>query len=103
MFPFIYNNTWIHDDKVLHFIFSFIISFWIYVYLKRKIQDKKKIISLIILLIFGLWIFKELLDSITPWRNVEIADILTNFIWMWFFLIILKIKNTIAKHLSKKA
>lgn len=96
MFPWIYNNFWIHDDKVLHFIFAFIITAWILILCKiidnrifltnqTKIFNLKRIIIITSIILLILWIGKEIKDYFTPWRNVEILDIITNYIWMFFF------------------
>lgn len=129
MFPFIYNNTWITDDKVLHFISAFIISYFIYIFFKminegwfvttlhtsfiynkneslflKNLMNKFSlkrivIITLFTLLILGIW--KEIKDFYTPWRNVEILDIITNYIWMAFFYFLLYIKINIFKLFNK--
>jgi len=136
MFPFIYNNTGITDDKVLHFIFAFWLTAIFYFLLKKinkwyfdsefpmyfipfnfsklnnlfykfrnikfynKLSEIKIfIIIFLILLILGIW--KEIKDFYTPWRNVEILDIITNYIWMGFFYFLVYIKTKITKLFNK--
>jgi VanZ family protein len=101
MFPFIYNNTWITDDKVLHFIFSFTITFILY-NLFRYFYNKKYwkgnytnkwIFYKIFFIILFIGIIKELRDFVTPGHNAEIMDIIANFIGYFFFLFVLNIKK----------
>jgi len=75
MFPFIYNNTWITDDKVLHFIVAFILSYIMYIY-KSKISIKKAFLIIIIISLV-----KEFFDLYTWKWNFELLDIFTNLLW----------------------
>lgn len=91
MFPYIYNNTWITDDKVLHFIFSFIVSILIWNFLTNKNNKKFKLIITILII----WLIKEFLDKFYLFWNVEVLDLITNFLGMGFFLLLIKIKYII--------
>lgn len=91
MFPYIYNTFWITDDKVLHFIVSFFITFTFYTIFQHinkkssyKFSDFFIFINIAFILFFvSLW--KEIMDSVLSWHNVEFMDVLTNYFWMLFF------------------
>jgi len=105
MFPFIYNNTWITDDKVLHFIFAFFITFLLYIlfqYINKKSLHRwfseERIFIYILFILFFLGIGKEIRDSIIPWHNVEFMDILTNYFWMLFFYLLKFLRSLFIKN-----
>lgn len=84
MFPFIYNNTWITDDKVLHFTFSIVIT-----YILIKTVNLKKMEAFAVILI--IWFVKELFDIISWTWNFETLDMLTNI--LWFSVVIIAIES----------
>ena len=94
MFPFIYNNTWITDDKVLHFVFSIVISFFLYLFIV-KYKKNTFIVYIVktIVILAVISIIKEVRDYFTPWHNVEFWDVITNYIWFLFFIWVVSIIN----------
>lgn len=97
------------SDKVQHIQYSFIFTIWAYIlfstflrhyfmYLdaKTKIDSKKMMIMILILI---LWFSKEFIDLFSENSNPEFMDIMFNYVWVafWFILIDLVI-NFIKKN-----
>ena len=88
MFPFIYNNTWITDDKVLHFLI------WgaIFISLIHLFRIKKTY-SFLIIVFIAFW--KEFFDYFNPKHNVELLDIIfTLIIPIFYYLLLLFLWKT---------
>lgn len=85
MFIYIYNLTWIHDDKVLHFL----IGWFIFITLMLLLKNIK--FSFFIVM-FIAWI-KEFIDYFIPSHNSELFDFLVTMIvpiLIYIFIIIKK-------------
>ena len=96
-------TLYIPEDKILHFIFSFLLTF-LFIVLINIIKKKKNkklnniglFFSIFIFLLF-LSLFKETWDFFHKGHNVEIKDILTNYIWGYFFFFIYILRKKIKK------
>lgn len=97
MFPFIYNSVWLTDDKVLHIIVWFFVSLIIYIYIifYKKSQHKLFLAyAVFVLLIVG--ILKEVSDYFRPWHNVEIMDIIANYVGFVLFIWVKELMRIIS-------
>ena len=79
MFPFIYNTTWITDDKVLHFII------WLFIFIIiLKLLNYK--LSFLIVLIIA--ILKEIIDLFLENHVTELLDIVSTILGPTIIIIV---------------